>query len=190
MLNRTYLDVPREDGDGDGYLTSGVGYAHHPRTPGIPRSARSTGGCRSTRSRPRARWRSTPATSPSRCRTSRRPSTTTSGTPWVGRTPPSTSRATPGNSRTRSRRSISTPRSESSRGREGASCSPRPDALDVQEHPTARPAFLGDVVSRAGAVNIDSFRPDPRCATYEGDRSLADPRRDRGGLRSESPPTV
>lgn len=82
-LNDTYIDVPRlRMVTHGGYLTSGVGYAHHPIA--IPRTrpqcASSIGGSQSFVSTRKVRWLSTPATGVNQSKTAQVPSITTGGT--------------------------------------------------------------------------------------------------------------
>jgi len=87
-LEKTYIDVPRlRMVTSDGYLTSGVGYAHHPHrdTWYSAPMMQINWWVPSTTSRLSNRWRFTRNTSTSPSRTGRRRSTT-SGTPSAART--------------------------------------------------------------------------------------------------------
>ena len=177
---QTYFDVPRmRTATQRDYLTTGIAYAFHPHrdTWYSAPLARSTGGCRSTRSRPRTHGVPPALLEPAGEERLARATTTTSGTAPAASTRRSTSRPTRASSRS--------PRSRWSSTRRSGSCR-RPGGLILfsaaQMHSTVpntsgrtrfsidfRTVHLGDVrgAPRRSQRRLRVHGHDP-CATISG----------------------
>ena len=163
---KTYFDVPRmRIVTTNGYLTSGVGYAHHPHRDtwySAPRPS-STGGCRSTDRVGERRWPSIPSIGTSRSRTGREDYNYYEWNRTAAMTRASTSRPTPASSPSPRRDRSSTRRCASSPPRRRDHLLGRQSALDGPNDtgPLAvqidfRTVNLDDVKAGAERPNLDS----------------------------------